>query len=99
MLAQKEGSFEDEKFLHLYLHALNYNTFKDEWYKDCNEVCDEFANFDPKAEKVRSAIWDSRGSLFSLDSISRRKTRIINLYFNLYNDFGQGFSRKSRKLV
>lgn len=83
-VSKKDGDLTDETIIHFYLHFLGYGIYKDEWYKDCQEVIDIFNSSILDIEKL---VWDNRNEIFSSNLIDKN-TGYMMVYNNLQEKFG-----------
>ena len=83
-VSKRDGDLIDETLIHLYLHFLGYNVYKDEWYKDCKEVIDIFST---PILKIENLVWDNRDAIFSSSLIDKNIT-YVKIYDILRGKFG-----------
>lgn len=80
-----DGELIEETILHLYLHLKNFGIYKDEWYKDCQEVIDIFNSYSETTEK---AVWENRTAAFG--ELSPKCPSQLKSYEYLLLKFGVG---------
>lgn len=76
----RDGDIMDETKFHLYLHSLGFREYKDEWYKDCQEVIDIF---DKPIEEIESKLWENRENVFTDVSFSNETKKQHVIYSDL----------------
>ena len=84
LISTRQGSQDDELFLHLYLEARGYKArFLNEWFIDCPEI---YTIFHKPLRSLRYLVWRCRGDLFSIDDFKNPSRR--RLYEDLRREYG-----------
>lgn len=87
LIAQRQGTQDEELLLQMYLESLGYKEdFLNEWFVDDPKVLEEF-HAPLKSRKLEKTIWKKRQELFHPDCF-REDNRKRRIYEKLRKDFG-----------